>query len=373
MRKVLILTTSTGQGHNQAAKSLQKVFENKGFSVDNYDFIEGKSALLNNVINKGYELLASKVPFIYGFIYNITDKKSTNRILPSVFIKAEKKLYNRILEEKPDIIIGTHPLSVNLVTNLKRKNLINIPFISVVTDFMVHYSYIEDLVDSYITASEASKEYLQARGVNKDIIFPYGIPISPIFFQESAEVIEVKDKEFFNILLMGGSMGLDNISQVLKELIKNKNKLRITVVCGNNQILKTKLLSNYSNKDLPNKKLHILGFTNDISSIMDYSDIIISKPGGLTVTESIAKVLPIIIPFAIPGQEVLNTGFLTNEGCAIYVKDIHDINSNVNLLLENPDVLNNMKENIRKIRSNYSIERILSLSENLINTKNSRN
>jgi processive 1,2-diacylglycerol beta-glucosyltransferase len=373
MKKILILTTSTGQGHNQAANSLKEVFNSRGFDVETYDFLKSNSTFLNSTITKGYEFLASTIPDLYGFLYKITDKKYTNILLKYVFWNTEKKLYNYILYAKPDLIIGTHPLSVNIVTHLKRKNLINIPFISIITDFMVHYSYIDKYTDSYITANEYTKEYLYARGIDKDIIYPYGIPINPIFYDKDISILETKDSEYFNILLMGGSMGLDSISHVLKELIKNKNKLRITVICGNNTHLKSKLLSEYSSKSIPNKKLHILGFTKDVSSIMDYCDLVISKPGGLTVTESLAKQLPIMIPFAIPGQEVQNTSFLTKAGCALYVKNIRDINSNINLLIENPDILNSMKDNISKIKKPQSIENICSLSEKLIDNKNTRN
>lgn len=372
MKKILILTTSTGQGHNQAANSLKEIFERRGYTVEKYDFLESNSTFLNSTITMGYEFLASKIPGFYGFFYNITDKKITNRLLKYIFWNTERKLHNYISKEKPDIIIGTHPLSVNIVTHLKRRGLINTPFISIVTDFMVHYSYIDEYTDSYITASKYTKDYLASRGIDKNKIYPYGIPINPIFFHKDNSIIETKDTEYFNILLMGGSMGLENISYVLKELIKNKNKLRITVVCGNNTHLKNKLLSKYPS-DIPGKKLHILGFTNDISSIMDYCDLIITKPGGLTVTESIAKNLPIIIPFAIPGQEVQNTEFLTKMGCALYVQNIRDINSNVDLLLENSDVLSSMKNNLNKLKESYSIENICSLCDSLIDEKNSRN
>ena len=368
MKSVLILTTSTGQGHNQAAKSLMEVFKKRGFNVETYDFLKSNSSFLNSTITKGYEFLASKVPKFYGFFYNITDKKSTNKLLKYVFWNTERKLYKYISIKQPNLIIGTHPLSVNIVTHLKRKNLINIPFISIITDFMVHYSYIDEYTDSYITANGYTKDYLFKRGISKEIIYPYGIPINSVFFSIDINVLETKDNEYFNILLMGGSMGLENISYVLKELIKNKNKLRITVVCGNNTHLKDKLVTEYSNKSIPNKKLHLLGFTKDISSIMDYCDLIISKPGGLTVTEALAKQLPIIIPFAIPGQEVQNTSFLTKIGCALYIKNIKDINPNIDLLIDNPDILNSMKDNINKLKNKGSTEDICTLAENLIHT-----
>ncbi|MBL4932695.1 MGDG synthase family glycosyltransferase [Clostridium paridis] len=364
MKKVLILTASTGQGHNQAANSLKTVFEKKGWKVDKYDFLKKNSNFLNAAIVGGYEFAASKIPWIYGWFYHLTDKKITNKLLNIVFFNTQRKFLRYIENENPDIIIGTHPMSVNLVTTLKSQNKINIPFISIVTDFKVHYAYINKFTDAYITASDYTKDYLITRGIPGDIIFPYGIPINPIFFENDKEVSATKDDDYFNILLMGGSMGLENISHVLKKLITNKHLLRITVVCGNNDNLKMRLLSEYS-APIPNKKLHILGFTKDISAIMDYSDIIISKPGGLTVSESIAKKLPIIIPFAIPGQEYENVEFLTQVGCAKYVDHMDDINYIVDSLISNPSEIDTMKDNLDKLRNNYSINKIYDLSEKL--------
>ena len=120
------------------------------------------------------------------------------------------------------------------------------------------------------------------------------------------------------------------------------------------------------NHEFPNKKLHILGFSNDIASFMEYSDVIISKPGGLTVTESIAKNLPLIIPFAIPGQEKENTEFLSKEGYAICVDDIKEINTIIDSLIENPEKLNSMRDKLKSLASTYSVLSIVELADKFL-------
>ena len=102
---------------------------------------------------------------------------------------------------------------------------------------------------------------------------------------------------------------------------------------------------------------------------MDYCDVIISKPGGLTVTESIVKNIPLIIPFAIPGQENENIDFLTTEGYSIYVKDLNKINETVNYLIKNPDELSKMKLNLKLLSSTYSLTKIVDIANNLISSK----
>lgn len=365
MKTVLVLTTSTGQGHNQAANSLSDIFKKNNYNVIKYDFLYNNSRFLNDLIVGGYELFATKLPKLYGLLYKFTDTKYLNNLLKFCFFNTERKLLSYIKQIKPDIIIGTHPLAINMLGRLKKNKHIDIPVISIVTDFKAHYSYISNFVDSYVTASEYTKEHMISRGITSDKIYTYGIPIKQDFYSINEDIAATKSDDYFNILLMSGSMGLSNIYYVLQELMKNKNKLRITVVCGKNEALKNKLIDRYS---IPteSKKLHIMGFTNDISTLMDYCDVVISKPGGLTSTESMAKNIPMVIPFAIPGQEIQNTEFLVNHNCATYVKNLNEINEIIDEFIKNPQILTDMKNSISKISKNFSLEQIVQLSNNLI-------
>jgi len=364
MRKILVLTTSTGQGHNQAANSLIETFTESGFNCIKHDFLANNNKLVNDLVVKSYEISASKFPSIYGWFYKLTDNKYINSLNYFIFAGATKKLSKLIENENPDLIIGTHPFTVNIIDHLKKKGLAT-PFISVVTDFKAHYTYVSPLVNAYITASESTKNSLIDRSVKEDIIYPIGIPIRESFFEKDITITEIKDNDYFNLLLMSGSMGLKNISYVLDELLTNKHKLRITVVCGTNEKLLHSLEKKAEAKYL-DKKLHIIGFSNDIASFMDYSDLLISKPGGLTVTEAIAKNLPLIIPFVIPGQEMENTEFLTSNGYAYYVKDYKSINSIVDKLIDNPQYLIEMKEKLSTLALSYSTNSIIDIANNLI-------
>ena len=195
------------------------------------------------------------------------------------------------------------------------------------------------------------------------------VPIKKKFYTEVTNADKLKDKEYFNMLLMSGSLGLNTIFLVLKQLLKNKNKLRITVVCGKNAHLKKHLTNYCKSHNFDNKKIHILGFTEDISYIMDYCDVIISKPGGLTVTESIVKNIPLIIPFAIPGQEQENIDFLTSEGYSISVKNLNELNDIIDKLIANPEIIKNLKNKLKTLSSSYSLNKIIDITDNLIQKK----
>ncbi|WP_143317449.1 glycosyltransferase [Clostridium sp. HBUAS56017] len=366
MKKVLILTTSTGQGHNQAANSLIEALTDAGFECVKHDFLASDNKFINKIVVWSYEFFAAKIPHIYGFFYKLTDNKYINNLSSIFFSSVRWKISKFIENEKPDLIIGTHPFTVNIITKLKVKGM-SIPFIAVVTDFKAHYTYISPLVDAYVTGSKNTKDFLISVGIKPEIIYPIGIPIKESFFEKDINIPSIKDDEYFSLLLMSGSMGLTSISYVLDELLKNEHKLRITVVCGNNENLRKSLLKKCEN-GYPNKKIHIFGFSNDIASFMEYSDIIISKPGGLTVTEAIIKNLPLIIPFVIPGQEKDNADFLASNGYAYYVHDIKSINSIVDKIIENPELLSEMKKNLKDLSSTYSSKAIIDISNNLINT-----
>ena len=364
MNKILILTTSTGQGHNQAASSVAESFENAGYKVIKHDFLAKNSRFLNEAIVIGYEVLASKFPKIYGSFYNLTDKKITNTLLKIPFLLTKRKVLKLINKINPDVIVATHSLSVNIISDLKKHGLTT-PYISIVTDFKAHYTYVSPYVDAYITGSTYTKKSLMDRNVDSNKIYPVGIPINKRFYTEITSANDLKDGKYFNLLLMSGSLGLNTIELVLKELLKNPNNLRITVVCGRNDHLKNTLMNYCNSNKFINKKLHILGFTKDISYLMDYCDIIISKPGGLTVTESIVKNIPLVIPFAIPGQESENIDFLTSEGYALYVKDLTKINDTINDIIENPNKLSKMRLQLNHLSSTYSLTKIVEVAQKL--------
>lgn len=364
MKKVLILTASTGAGHNQAAKTLGNLYKDKGYETHIFDFLKN-SSVLNFIVADGYEILAKNIPRVYGDIYRISDKEFINdKLLKKVFVPVKRKVFKEIMNIRPEIIIATHPLAVSIVSRLKEKGIINIPFISIVTDYKAHYAYVDKNVDAYVTGSLFTKNSLIQRNICKDKIFSYGIPIREDFF---TTMKEQNKNEKFSILIMGGSMGLKDIGSVLQDIIKsNHNKLNITVICGENKKLKSSLIENYSSK-IDGMTINIIGFTKDVPSYMEKNDLIISKPGGLTVSESIAKNIPMLIPFAIPGQEEENTEFLVESGAAVKINNKEEINDIINNLIENKEEYNRLKANMHELSRCFALENIIDLSDNLIN------
>lgn len=364
MKKVMILTASVGGGHNQAAKSLEHVYKAHGYKVVIIDFLKVAGKVIEKAIIRGNDLLCIKLPYIYKGLYIYCNNEGVNSKISNYGMKIfQKRIYNRIIKEDPDLIIGTHAFVVPIICNLKRKRYLKIPFISIITDFKAHSFHINRYVDAYITASEYTKKDMMNRGVRSEKIYPYGIPIKQEF------LIQRENKRYsndvFTILLMGGSIGCSSIEQILKQLIDCKNRLRIITVCGKNKDLMDNIKRNFLHK-AGNKEILLYGFTNDIPRLMHRSDILISKPGGLTVAEAIASNIPMIIPNMLPGQEEENAEFLAEAGAAIISYNTQPINEEINYLIENPNLIKLMEKNMKKLFKGYSLEGIINISTNLI-------
>lgn len=361
MKKVLFLSASTGGGHNKAAKNLMDKFEEHGFEAVKIDLLKDSSMVLDTIVSDGYEFLAMKMPKLYGVIYKGSNIKSFNKIYKhSPMDYYDRKMLKKIREINPDIIVGTHAFAVALVTKLKHKGKLDTKFISIITDFKAHSAYVDNTVDAYITGSQYTKEDLKKYNIDEDKIYPYGIPISDDFYISDQK----NQDENFNILVMGGSMGMNGIEEVVEQLDSLPNTL-VNVVCGKNKSLKKHLDKKFE-RSIGAGRVTIYGFTDQIPVLMDQCDVIITKPGGLTTTEALVKKIPMIIPFAIPGQEYENLDFLVEEGAAIYLSDVSKVDLVVKELSQNENIYNDMKESIAGITAEYSMESIVNVSKELM-------
>ncbi|MDM8534521.1 glycosyltransferase [Clostridiaceae bacterium HSG29] len=364
MNKVLILTASTGAGHNSAAKSLEEEYIKNGYETLVFDIFKDTSEIVDTIVVDGYKVMAHVFPKLYGAIYEMSDRSFlNNRIFSKSMIITRRRLYKAIQNFNPDVIISTHPFAVGIVSALKRKQKIEAKFISIVTDFKAHFAYVTKYVDAYITGSEYTKETLIEKGVDENIIFAYGIPVKSEFYKEEKK--DNKKTNAFKILLMGGSLGSKGILKVLRELNINNN-VKVIAVCGSNQKLEMLIQKEFA-EDIENEFLKVIGFSKEIPKLMDQCDLIITKPGGLTTTEALSKQIPMIIPFAYPGQEIENTEFLVKSGVAMKSDKYDNINTLISILAENYGYYSNMKEQMKNITSEYSIQKIIELSEIYIN------
>ncbi|SHE94746.1 MGDG synthase family glycosyltransferase [Alkalibacter saccharofermentans] len=365
MKKVLIFTASTGGGHNIAANSLKEHFEASGYEAAIFDAFKETNLLLDKVISRGYEKILSLSPRTYGRMYRAANNKTLSHYIVALITDVmEKNMMGIINENNPDLIIATHPLVTNVLGTLKEDREFDVPIISIVTDYMIHRAYIHDQIDAYVAGSEYTKETIIKKGVDEKKIHTYGIPVRKSFLDHTT--IAVKDYSVdLSVLLMAGSMGTAHMEKAFLSLISSKHNLKIIVVCGKNDKVKSRIDKIMEDEHL-NKIVEVYGFVENIPELMDRGDVIITKPGGLTTTESIIKNIPMIIPYYIPGQEEENTDFLVETGMAIKVDKIKDLTNVVDYLVHNKDILDSMAQNMSEMAKEQSIDRIIALGSELI-------
>lgn len=399
-KKVLIMSASTGGGHNRAARAIQEELTNKsidGITIDCeiIDSLKIVNGTMDKLISRGYEKSAKYTPKAWGGVYKLTETSlvSKNEFKDNPLTSlVSRKLKKLVKSKKPDLIIGTHPFPMIALSTLKKYSNIydnlesytftetllrhdedlNIPpLVTVLTDYTTHCTYIQNEIDYYIVGHEYVKELLIEDGIDDEKIKPYGIPVEKSFLshrdRESVLSELGLDPNKFTVLLMGGSFGAGNIKDTLNELISIDRDFQIIVVAGRNKSLKEKLekvLANHN--EIIDKKVCLLGFTDKMNDLLASVDILVSKPGGLTTTESLLKEVPMIIPYFIPGQEEENLDFLSNCGASLRTSKKYTLSVLLKVLIDNPDRIDITKQNIRAIKKLNASQDIAELAFDIL-------
>ena len=357
--RVLILSVPAGGGHLQTAKALNEYLcQQENTECKILDIAENVNDLAAALVSDGYLLASTYMQTGYRFVYNQMDKRTKKKFTPSsqmLYQICGKKLFEYIKDFKPDVIVSTHVFATIVLNIHAKKHKIQAKIISIVTDFTVHPMWEQTTSDYYIIASEnLTLEALRKWGT-ADNVLPLGIPIREEFtkkipIEEARKMLNIKDK--FTVLIMMGSMGYANAAvDLVKNLDKLDDDLQIVAVCGNNKTLKEKL-----DKLKIKKDLIVYGYCENIPVMMDACDCIITKPGGLSTSEAMAKSIPIILTNPIPGQEERNLDFMQNNGVAMSLSDEFTADKAVYQLIHNPDVKETLLENVKRLAKPYSTQ-----------------
>ncbi len=367
---IFIFSASTGGGHNAAARSLQTGLIKKGYDVKVIDAF-GETPALNKVVTKGYQGLVDKLPKLYHTFYYHWDKQTKNqkRFFNAITYIMNPEILPMIYEEKPVLLISTHPFVTKKLSTLKAKGAFNIPILSFVTDYKIHGFYISPQVDAYVVGSEYTKKDMVARGMPADIIYPFGIPLRAEFQGQDQvkEKEEPKDTDVRGtILMMAGSLGSSQMEKAFSAVMKVNEPIRVIVVCGKNESMARDLKFLTKVYDDDTKKVEIYGFVDNVDELMDISDVIVTKPGGITTTEAIVKGIPMLIPYYYPGQEEDNVDFVVDSGIGIKIDKIKDLTSMIEFLIQNQYILWEMSKNMSETAAERSEKNTLNLCDNLI-------
>lgn len=356
--KVLIFTVTTGQGHNQVANVLCNALSEKDIEAVSIDAFEYITPVLKDTINRGYLVSTKRLPKVYGKGYRLVEKRDMEGH-DSMFAKflngiLARKLVRFVEDFKPDIIVCTHVFAAIMVSYVANKLDAGIRTVGIVTDFTMHPYWEEAPMDFYVLASELLCNQARKKGISEDEIVPTGIPINPKFAtktekKEARALLGLEDKT--TILVMSGSMGYGKIGNMIKKLDDAEFDFQIISVCGYNHRLKKRI-----DKMEFKHKIFNYGFSDKVDLFMDAADCIVTKPGGLTTSEALAKGLPMIMANPIPGQEDRNVEFLLNNGAAFKVSSTFPVDEALFQMFSNEVRLKNMSEMVKSLGKPHATE-----------------
>lgn len=342
-KNIVLMYISDISGHRSAAIAIEKAIrllspKTNILSINSFNYTNPVS---EKIVNHLYMGIITRAPKIWNYLYdNPRIIKRINKMRESVNRVNAPKIKKLFDEFRPDAVLCTQAFPCGLVANFKKTYGSNIKLVACLTDYVPHSYWLYDEVDYYITPSEEVTERLISKGIPPDKIRTFGIPFEPAF-NENINKEEVFRKLNFKsgvstVLIMGGGQGLGPINTVVRSLETVKCDLQEIVVAGIN-----KKLYNALNRKIRNykKKIVLFGYTDTIRELMGISDIIITKPGGITTAEALAKHLPMIIVKPIPGQEINNTLYLTQKQAALKVDNPEKVSPVIEELLNNPDKL----------------------------------
>ena len=364
MKKVLIFYASYGGGHLNAAKSIKECIDTNypNYETELIDCMKYINKPIEKITTAAYREMAKKAPWAWGKIYSDSQKGPLAHISSRSNKIFAIKLLKLLREKQPDIIISTHPFGSQMCSYLKRKGKITAEIATIMTDFSPHDQWLvgSDFTDYFFVAHDKMKDYLISKNIPEEKIFATGIPISSRFLKQynKEEILKEFDlqKDKKTILFFGGGefgLGKTQTVEIFESLIRDFNYLQVIAISGKNPKMKESF-NNIVQKYYKENSVKILEYTNQVPELMSISDLVVSKPGGLTTSESLASNLPMIIINPIPGQEEENAEFLESHGVGIWIRKHVSPDEIFKDIFSTPEKLQQMKENTNKISNrNY--------------------
>lgn len=345
--RVLILSCSTGGGHNTAARAIEERLLLRGHEAKAIDMMALAGRRHAKIVGGIYVGIVRHIPMLFWFGYFLASKLTTPRIWSPVYhanARMGKRLERYLTQHEYDVIATTHLYCAETLTYLKRKNRLTQPVVFVGTDYTCIPFFEEAKPDYYVIASEELKEECVRRGIPEEKLYGYGIPTAAAF---SSDQTKEEARRELSIecggsvyLIMAGSMGFGKVPLLAYELAaKMKPGDFMVVICGNNKKLKRIMAREFKGKE----RVRVIGYTKQVAQYMKACDVIYTKPGGLSSTEAAVSMTPIIHTAPIPGCETCNMEFFHARGMSFASSRIRTQIAQGVMLAGNPDMAAGMR------------------------------
>ncbi len=357
-KRVWVLSAAVGAGHMRAAEAVTLALQQLDPTIEvvHRDVLEWASAGFRRVYGDAYLDLVHRAPHVLGYFYDRLDRSPGKGIqrgkLDDVRLFVEKMsmrpFVRAIRQSSADLIINTHFLSAEIVASLKRKGQLDIPHFTVTTDFETHRLWVNQPCERYFTATAEGAAYLHHWGVPMEDVVVSGIPIDPVFARPKDKGALMAQRQWPAnrpvLLQLAGGFGVGPMAQILNGLTEIEVPCTILVVTGRNTKAKEQLERNAVAR---HHHLQIIGFTKEMDEWLAMADIVVSKPGGLTTSETLARGAVMAIVNPIPGQESRNSDYLLENGVAIKINNLATLPMKIEQLLHDPERLATMKKRSR--------------------------
>ena len=355
-KRILVLSASVGAGHMRAAEAVELALKQLAPDavVQNVDILTLTNAVFRRVYGKAYLDLVNHAPHLLGLMYDLLDRPhkehAGDRLLYLVQKLNLSKVIDLIEDGKWDAVVHTHFLPAQILTKLRKAGRAPMPHMVVTTDFETHKLWVHEPVEQYTTATEEGAAYLESYGVPAKTITTTGIPIHPLFSEDKGRDACLKSQGLKGdrpiVLQMAGGFGVGPIEKLFKGVLSIDTPLEVAVVCGKNEALKKKL---EKLKPPSQHRVKVIGFTKQMDELLTVADLVLTKPGGLTTSEVLAKGCAMAIVNPIPGQESRNSDFLLENGAAIKINNIATMPLKLAAVLGDRKRLDSLKANAGKL------------------------
>ena len=346
--RILILSCNTGQGHNAASKAVQEAMINSGMECDIEDALCFISNGISRAMSNGHTLMYRHFPGVFRWGYGYAEKHRNafekTSLLYRFFAQGSERLYQFYRENEYDGIICAHVFAGLMVTDMKSRFEVSARTYFMSTDYTCSPSTDHSDLDTYFIPHHALTEEFTKLGIPVERLVASGIPVRSecysVSSNENAKKTFGDNEKHRHLVMMCGSMGWGPMEKLACHLAKELSNIQeLTVVCGTNQKLYQKLKKRFDSE----RRVHIRGYVEDISKLLDSADVYITKPGGISVTEAATKKLPLVFIDAVAGCEEYNMHFFMQRGCAVTTKPIKELASLCLSILSDEAMLQRMK------------------------------
>jgi processive 1,2-diacylglycerol beta-glucosyltransferase len=349
-KKALILYISKYSGHHRAAEALEAGLHKMPAEIDvtTVDALDYTNPILGYLLNRAYMKIIKKRPEIWEYVYDNPEvMKKTKKAREVLHRFNMAKIGKLIKRNSPDIIYCTQAFPCGMVSDYKKSRSSTVTLVGVLTDHAPHSYWLHDEVDYYVVPSSDTASRLREKGVPDSRIRVYGIPVDPLFgVKQGKEKVRASlglDQKKPTILIMGGSQGVGAIEEAVFSLTADTfHNYQLIVVTGSNKKLFRKLEK--ISRGLPAGVVTLFPYIRNVDALMDASDAVVTKAGGMTTSESLVKGLPMVITKPIPGHERMNADYLVSIGSAVEVKDVAFLHEKLNELFDDQGNLERMRE-----------------------------